>query len=97
MLSALIEPTDWVLEISPQQSAWQEGAYTHAWGRWNGYLNQLCLETILPWLKAEYLPTATTWVDSSLMPLFWDVVNGAVITVGTKRIALIPTEAIDRN
>ena len=97
MLSALIEPTDWVLEISPQQPAWQERAYTHAWGRWNGYLNQLCLETILPWLKAEYLPTATTWVDSSLMPLFWDVVNGAVITVGTKRIALIPTEAIDRS
>ncbi len=108
MFSAVVEPTDWILEIAPdshserprqrQDAIWQQSrSYPNAWGRWNAYLNQLCLETILPWLKTEYLPTATTWVGASSMPMFWDVVNGAVITVGTTRIALIPTEAIDRS
>lgn len=99
MFSAFVEPTDWALEISPDRQAavWQQSqTHTSAWGRWNAYLNQLCLETILPWLKAEHLPTAKAWVSSSVSPIFWDVVNGAVITVGTTRIALIPTESIDQ-
>jgi Protein of unknown function (DUF1822) len=99
MLSAFVEPTDWVLEISPDRQAaiWQQSrAYPNAWGRWNAYLNQLCLETILPWLKAAHLPTASSWVSESQLPMVWDLVNGAVITVGENRIALIPTEAIDR-
>lgn len=100
MLSALVEPTDWILEISPDKRV-AFGQQTllpnpNAWGRWNAQLNQLCLETILPWLKGEYFPSATTWVAPSQLPMVWDVVNGAVITVGTKRIALIPTETIDR-
>jgi Protein of unknown function (DUF1822) len=100
MLSAFVEPTDWVLEIpSDRQAAvWEQSlAYTSTWGRWNAYLNQLCLETLLRWLQAEHLPTAKAWVASSRLPLFWDLVNGSVITVGTKRIALIPTESIDRS
>ncbi len=100
MLSAFIEPTDWALEILPDRQAavWKQSQTdTHVWGRWNAYLNQLCLDTILPWLKAEYLPTATTWVASSQMPMYWDIVAGSVITVGTTRIALIPTEAMDRS
>jgi hypothetical protein len=99
MFSVVAEPTDWVLEIVPERQAaiWQQSrVYPHAWGRWNAYLNQLCLETILPWLQAEYLPTATTWVASSALPMFWDLIDGLVITVGTTRIAVIPTEAIDR-
>jgi hypothetical protein len=95
MLSTFVEPTDWILEISPDKQLRQ--AENRVWGRWNADLNQLCLETILAWLKAEYLPTATAWVDTALMPMFWDVVNGSVITVGTTRIALIPTESIDRS
>jgi hypothetical protein len=100
VLSALVEPTDWALAISPdtQAAVWRQSqADANSWGRWNAYLNRLCLETILPWLKDEYLPTAATGVNSSLMPMIWDVVSGAVITVGTKRIVLIPTESIDRS
>lgn len=100
MLSAFVAPTDWVLEISPDRQAaiWQQSrTCTHDGGRWNAYLNQLCLDTVLPWLQAEYLPTATAWVASALMPMVWDVVTGAVITVGATRIALIPTESIDQS
>jgi hypothetical protein len=100
MLSAIIEPTDWTLAISPERQAavgQTRAADPNNWGRWNADINRLCLETILPWLRAEYLPTATLGLDSSLMPMIWDVVTGVVISVGTKRIALIPTEAIDRS
>ncbi len=100
MPATFTTPTDWTLEISPDKQAaiWEQSqAHRNAWGRWNAYLDRLCLETILPWLQAEYLPTATAWVSSEQMPMVWDVVHGSVITVGTKRIALIPTEAIDRS
>jgi hypothetical protein len=99
-LSAFIAPTDWVLEISPDRQAavWQQSQVgTNSWGRWNAFLNQLCLDTILPWLQAEYLPTATSWLPSASLPMMWDMVTGAVITVGEKRIALIPTESIDHS
>jgi hypothetical protein len=98
ILSAFVEPTDWVLEISPgkQAAVWQQSqANIHGWGRWNAFLNQLCLDTILPWLQAEHLPTTKTWLPSASNPMMWDLVTGAVITVGTTRIALIPTESID--
>jgi hypothetical protein len=97
ILSAFLDPTDWVLEISPDRQAavGQHQAGSNRWGRWNAYLNQLCLDTILPWLQAEYLPKATSWLPSASNPMVWDLVTGTVITVGTTRIALIPTESID--
>jgi hypothetical protein len=100
MISTFVEPTDWVLEISPERetASWQQQqTYSTVWGRWNAYLNQLCLETILPWLKTEYFPTATVAIPPAAMSSLWDVVPGSVITVGNARIALIPTEAIDQS
>jgi Protein of unknown function (DUF1822) len=98
MLSAFLEPTDWTLAIAPdsQAAVWQQrAADPKSWGRWNAVLNQLCLDTILPWLNSEHLPAAKAWVAPSQMPMFWELIPGSVITVGTTRIALIPTEAID--
>jgi Protein of unknown function (DUF1822) len=96
MFSALVESTDWTLQIpdNRQTNIWQQSrALPTAWGRWNAYLNQLCLETCLAWLQAEYLPTATAGME----PALWGMVNGSIVTVGNIRIALIPTEAIDRS
>jgi hypothetical protein len=96
MFSAFIEATDCILPISPQQQAaiWQQSrTLSTDWGRWNAYLNQLCLETCLTWLQAEHLPTVKTGME----PALWDLVNGSILTVGNIRIALIPTEAIDRS
>jgi Protein of unknown function (DUF1822) len=96
MFSALIEPTDYVLDISAQQQAdiWQQSdTFPTARGRWNGYLNQLCLNTCLTWLKADRLPTA----KASMEPALWEIINGSIVVVDNIRIALIPTEAIDRS
>jgi hypothetical protein len=51
------------------------------------------LETCLTWLKAEHLPTA----KAGMAPALWEMVNGSIVTVGKMRIALIPTEAVDRS
>ncbi|WP_310427623.1 DUF1822 family protein [Chamaesiphon sp. VAR_48_metabat_135_sub] len=96
MFSALVESTDWTLQIPDDRQAniWQQSrAFPTAWGRWNAYLNQLCLETCLAWLKAEYLPTAKAGME----PALWGMVNGSIVTVGNLRIALMPTESIDRS
>jgi Protein of unknown function (DUF1822) len=96
MFSELIESTDCTLQIPQNRQAdiWQQSrSFPTAWGRWNAYLNQLCLETCLDWLKAEYLPT----VRAGIEPALWDVVNGSIVTVDRVRIALIPTEAVDRS
>jgi Protein of unknown function (DUF1822) len=96
MYSALIEATDWTLPVSSQQQAasWERSRVLQtAWGQWNGYLNQLCLDTVLTWLRSEYLPTAKV----GMTPGLWGFVNGSIVTVDHVRIALIPTEAIDRS
>ena len=77
-----------------QAAIWQQSrSFPTNWGRWNAYLNHLCLETCLDWLKAERLPSAKAETEPSL----WEMVNGAIVTVDKIRIALIPTEAVDRS
>ncbi len=96
MFSALIESTDWTFQIPAQQQTniWQQSRiFATNWGRWNAYLNQLCLDTCLAWLQSEHLPTATV----GMAPALWEIVTGSVVTVGNLRIALIPTETIDRS
>jgi Protein of unknown function (DUF1822) len=95
MFSALVDSTDSTLPIPQQRQAniWQHRTSPTAWGRWNAYLNQLCLETCLSWFQAEHLPTAR----AGMAPALWEIVNGSIVTVGNIRIALIPTETIDRS
>lgn len=96
MFSELIASTDWTWQIpqTRQAAIWQQSRnISTAWGRWNAYLNQLCLETCLDWLKAEHLPTAKAGMETAL----WEIVNGSIVTVDNIRIALIPTEAVDRS
>jgi Protein of unknown function (DUF1822) len=96
MFSALVESTDWTLQIPQDRQAniWQQSrAFPTAWGRWNAYLNQLCLETCLTWLQTEHLPTA----KAGMAPALWEMVNGSIVTVDNIRIALIPMEAVDRS
>jgi Protein of unknown function (DUF1822) len=92
------EPKEWWLEIPPprQKEAWQQ-SQRHATpsSRWNAYLNQICLDAILERIRAEHTPEASSWLDATRMSSVWEFVNGSAITVGNKRLVLIPTETID--
>ncbi|OKH33955.1 hypothetical protein NIES2119_21945 [[Phormidium ambiguum] IAM M-71] len=89
--------TQW-LEISDtvNRQSWQQSQTISIPGnRFQAYLNQVCLETILPWLqeKSGIAPT----IDSKNSLSFWEMVNGSAIVLGTTRLIFIPTESMDRN
>ncbi|MDZ7951325.1 DUF1822 family protein [Nostoc sp. DedQUE09] len=98
MTSAFTEPQELLLEISPslQTSSWQESQmYATPSSRWRAYINQICLDGFLNWVKAEYVPEASVWHSSPGIPAFWEFVNGTAILLEEKRVVLIPSEAID--
>jgi hypothetical protein len=78
-----------ISEVHHQQAWHQSQGYSTPRAQWNAYLNQVCLETFLPWLQAEYAPRA----QSSLQA--WELVNGCAISWNDKRLVLIPDQHVD--
>lgn len=98
MTFSCVPPTQLGLDVSPdvQEQSWQQSqSFVTPCGRWNAYLNQMCLSTFLPWFQEEYEPEATLWTDDTALPSFWEVVNGTAITVDTKRFVLIPDKTLE--
>ena len=92
------DPREWVLEISPavQGESWQQSqVYATPSRRWCAYINQICLEIFLNWLRTEYVANATAGECIPGVPGFWEFINGTVVLLGQKRVVLIPSEAID--
>jgi hypothetical protein len=59
------------------------------------YLNQICLSAVQEWLKTDKRLDAKIWPNVSALMSFWEIVNGSVLTIGSQRFCLLPTEAID--
>ncbi|MGF1479985.1 MAG: DUF1822 family protein [Cyanophyceae cyanobacterium] len=95
--SSLSNPTELTLAISAdvQSSAWQNQSGATEASRWNAYLNQLCLQTLLPWFREEQDSQARPWPHPSALASFWEVVNGVAIAALGARLVLMPTEAVD--
>jgi Protein of unknown function (DUF1822) len=94
----LFNPTQLVLELSEAivNQAWQKSQdAANDPSQWQKYLNQLVLDTFLPWLQTEADTTATTGLDSATQADVWEIVNGIVINIGGAKIVLIPSEAED--
>lgn len=98
--SSVFDSTQIWLEFSVQQQnqAWENSqSFSLPSSRWNAYLNQICLTTVLPWLQEEYAPKAKIWPNNAALPSFWEVINGTAIVLDDTRFVLIPSEAIDRS
>jgi hypothetical protein len=90
--SALFDSIQLCLPIDHaiQTSAWQQSrGFVSADSQWNAYLNQLCLQTLLPWFQEELSSVQVSQPD------LWELVNGSAVTGGGQRLVLIPTETID--
>lgn len=87
-------PTQPLLEISPQVNltAWQNRSRS-APARWNTYLNQVCLETVLPWLQSD--GEAQSGLDQNALSNLWQLVNGTPLNLASHRVILIPAKTID--
>ncbi len=87
-------PSDLILEIPVDTLDSRHQTFSHPAAQYQGYINQVCLDTVLPWLQ-EFTPQAKVWPSVAALPSFWEFVNGTAITVGETRFILIPSEAMD--
>ncbi|PZV07712.1 MAG: hypothetical protein DCF22_21575 [Leptolyngbya sp.] len=96
MMFIFADPMEWWLELSPTAQAEavrQSQSCSTPASRQRAYLNALGLNAVLAWIRAD-VPRASPWLGS-MMPTIWDLVNGAAIALGSVRLVLMPTEAID--
>jgi hypothetical protein len=81
------------------QKAWKNSqSYFNYSSRWNIYLNQITLRTLLDvWSEkdSELPETPSICLDESITALLWEFVNGSIIDVNGYKIALIPSSTID--
>lgn len=95
---ASADPTQLWLEISPttQSQTWQQSqSFSTPSSRWNAYLNQIALNTFLPWLQEEYAPQARAWPNEAAKASIWEMVSGTAIVWGTTRLVLLADETLD--
>jgi Protein of unknown function (DUF1822) len=70
--------------------AWQQTrTFATPSTRWQAYLNQLALATLLPWLKEENNSAKVSSKNA------WELFNGTSIETDDFRLVLVPTTAID--
>jgi Protein of unknown function (DUF1822) len=97
-LASLAQMTHLWLEFTELETAnaWQQTEqFSTANSRWNAYLNRLCLDILLPWLRDEYAPEAEVFPNTTSLPSLWEITNGTSINCNVGKIVIIPTEAID--
>lgn len=94
MMQLLDTSTQWLeIPATVHETAWQQGI-SLAGDRVQSYLNQVCLQTVLPWLREK---SGMEPVVEARNPELWELVNGCAITMGNTRLILIPTEAMDKS
>lgn len=97
MMLMFADPKEWWLELSPSAQAeavWQSRQGSTPLSRQRLYLNAVCLHEVLAWLQAD-VPEARAWLAPAACAAVWDVVTGMAVTLGDRRLILLPTEAID--
>ncbi|AFZ23091.1 Protein of unknown function (DUF1822) [Cylindrospermum stagnale PCC 7417] len=98
MTLTFTEPTELLLEVVPsvRSQSWQNSQiYGTPHSRWCAYINQICLDVFITWVKNEYVSDAAVWFSSAGIPSFWEFVNGVGICFGEQKVLLVPSEAID--
>ncbi|MBW4636553.1 MAG: DUF1822 family protein [Iphinoe sp. HA4291-MV1] len=88
------------ISSADKKKAWEQAqSYSNTLARYNAYLNHLSLYIFLnwltEWLTSESVPKPEIFPSADGLPSIWEVVNGAAMTLGERRIVLIPSETID--
>ncbi|MDJ0695572.1 MAG: DUF1822 family protein [Mastigocoleus sp. MO_167.B18] len=91
--------TELILEIPEKvknPADFTSGFFSNPNSRYQGYINKLCLGTVLPWIREDIRSNAKPFPNTAVLSSFWELVNGSAVDLldGTKLI-LVPTEAID--
>jgi hypothetical protein len=97
-LFTFASPTDLILEIpaNVQNQAYiHSQSFSHPSSGYQAYLNELCLNVVLPWLQADFAPQAKVSPSINALESFWELVNGTAIVSDGIRFILVPSEAMD--
>ncbi|MBW4449083.1 MAG: DUF1822 family protein [Spirirestis rafaelensis WJT71-NPBG6] len=97
-LFTFASPTDLILEIpaNVQNQAYiHSQSFSHPSSGYQAYLNELCLNVVLPWLQADFAPQAKVSPSINALASFWELVNGTAIVSDGIRFILVPSEAMD--
>lgn len=99
---SLIYPEQLLVDFSLEnrEKAWQHiqsQGYVKIAASWNAYINYLCLQIFLDYIKNEpelnLQPKVLSQEDDLLT--FWQIVNGTAIEVNKTRLVLIPSDNSD--
>ena len=94
----LFNSSQLVSELPPmvREKAWSksQNAATPQ-SRWQTYLNQLILDSLIPLVEEEQDEPVRLWLNNKSLTNISELVNGTAITVGDAKLVLIPTEAED--
>ncbi|MEB3210753.1 MAG: DUF1822 family protein, partial [Leptolyngbyaceae bacterium] len=91
-------PLEWWLDLSAEQiaqSRQQSRQTATPLSQYQHFLNHLCVQVMVPWLKTEYDADAVIWPQPEALPSLWDVVDGVAIALNGVRVLLVPSETID--
>ncbi|MBD0263680.1 MAG: DUF1822 family protein [Tolypothrix sp. Co-bin9] len=97
-LFTFASPTDLILEIPANvqnQAYLHSQSFSHPSSGYQAYLNELCLNVVLPWLQADFAPQAKVSPSINALASFWELVNGTAIVSDGIRFILVPSEAMD--
>ena len=89
--STIFNPTHLVLELAPSivERSWSNRGSANAFSQWQSYLNQVVLNTFLPWLQEEL------GGSPQVSHTNWELVNGTAINIEDAMLLLVPSEAED--
>ncbi|HEY9656926.1 MAG TPA: DUF1822 family protein, partial [Allocoleopsis sp.] len=82
--SALFDSTQLKLEIDTTTHAqvWQASqGYATQMSQWNAFINQLCLQVVLPWLRED---RTASHPNQRALASIWEVVNGTAILLSNR-------------
>lgn len=97
-LFTFASPTDLILEIPANvqiRAYLHSQSFSHPSSGYQAYLNELCLNVVLPWLQADFAPQAEVSPSINALASFWELMNGTAIVSDGIRFILVPSEAMD--
>ena len=88
------------IELSPpiKTTAWQVSQAVPTPGAQSQiYLNQLCSQACLEWIRTEIDSTATAFPQPSDLPTSWEIVTGIRIQLKTATLVIIPSDTVGKD
>jgi Protein of unknown function (DUF1822) len=93
--NSLEAKTVWLPIADRELPTMMDRRYTNATARNNAELNQICLQKTQAWLTEIGIESTPTFSPAQ-MDSIWDVVNGCALTIGNRRLIIIPSDKLDR-